>query len=164
VAYAGTQHVRAAAGNVGALWRDDTHPGEADLETFLDDGSALVDVALSGRGVAVPISNASAVAALRPVVVDYALVRALDATFQGGSPSDDVAKMRDGAQTRWDAWLASVADESNSVVDVLLLDVDAGLASSLWSDEPDYGLAASTTHPEDSNFRLAPYVARGDLS
>lgn len=162
MAYADVQHVRAAAGKISALWRDDTHPGEADLETFLDDGSALVDVALAGRGVSTPVTDATAIAALRPVVTDYALVKALDATFQG-SASADVADLRADALGRWDAWLQSISDEQNPIVEVLNLGSDVALGSSFWIDEPDYGTGTASTHPEDSNFRLAPYVARGDL-
>jgi hypothetical protein len=162
MAYAETQYVRAAAGKVGSLWRDDTRPSTTDVESFLDDGSALVDVALSARGVAVPISDAVATAALRPVVVDYALVKALDATFQGQALSEDVAKMRDAAEARWNAWLASVADETNAIVDVLLIGPGAPLGTSFWQEEPQYGQLGATTYPQDSNYRLAPYVARGD--
>jgi hypothetical protein len=161
VAYAGVQHVRAAAGDISALWRDDTRPGEADLETFLDDGSALVDVALAGRGVVVPVTDATALGALRPVVVDYALVKALDATFKG-SASDDVAAIRADAQGRWDAWIQSILDEQNPVVQVLNLGQAASLGSSFWIDEPDYGTGTAAVNPEDANFRLAPYVGRGD--
>lgn len=163
MAYAATQHVRSAAGKISALWRDDTNPSEADIEGWLDDGSALVDVALSARGVSTPVANDAVEEALRPVVVDYALVRALDATFSGSEMADDVAKLRDGADARWLAWVESVADETNAIVDVLLVGDAAPLGTSFWQEEPDYGRTGSATSPGDDNFRLAPYIARGDL-
>lgn len=161
MAYAETTHVRASAGKVSSYWREDTRPNDADLETFLVDGDALVDAALGARGVSVPVDSSLA-GALRPVVTDYALVRAIDATFPGGAPSDEVAALRAGADARWNAWLTSVADGSNSIVDVLVTGPGAPLATSFWQEEPDYGRVGAERHVGDDNFRLAPYVTRGE--
>jgi len=164
MAYAGAQHVRSAAGKVSNYWTDTARPNDTDIDGWLDDASSQIDLVLSAAGASVPLVDGTVAAeSLRPLVVAYALVQALNASFAGSPPSDEVTALRDAAQARWDAWFASVQAGTNPIITIVTQGLDVGgVAGSLWGDEVLYGQVGAASFPEDDNFRLAPYIARGD--
>lgn len=160
--YADLNLLRARAGRLAGAWTLDTDPDEADLERFLAEASAQLDLELGGQAIETPVTDSNGAKVLSGIAADGALVMALEATWPGGGGRPDVTALRDGAQARWDAALAAIRDGTSALVTFL---TTAGgvtaepAASCFWIQEPFYPY---TGLDEDLMFPLtAPGAYRG---
>lgn len=170
--YAAVLDVKALGGFLSDAWQESgTVVTEADLATFIVLASSDVDVILASAGIALPLTSLVAVAGLRGLVADGALVLAINATWPNDPPGQALAA-RTAANDRWMAGLEGLRNGTHSVLD--LLEQDAGnidrSASSLWQAEPQYGLYGwyrgvfiGAIDPDDLNPNLAPQSRRGDV-
>lgn len=121
-----------------------TNPSAAEVEGFISDCDAQIDAAIAGHAHTVPVVNATALAALRPLSADGALVLAMDARFDRPEGIDGALILRDAAERRWMAGLAALQCGEHPVV--RLLDTDNTPSSSLAAS---YG-ADEDTDPTDN--------------
>jgi hypothetical protein len=140
MAYGDVTGVLARAGALKAAFADGQPVATAELQQYLDDTSAKLDVGLGAHGVAVPVLDQTAKQALSAVNEDMALLYALDANWPGSSARDDVADLRAAVQARVDAYTAAL---DAGTLDVLLYlgalaaagAVDPSGASSFWTKD-----------------------------
>jgi hypothetical protein len=142
--YADLNSLRARAGRLAAAWTDETDPDAADLERFLAECSATLDLELGGHGIITPVDDPNAMVVLGGMAADGALVMAIEATWPGDRPAD-VGSLLDGARTRWEAALAGIRDGTNAVVSFLVASGEElpVLSSCFWVEEPFYPYGAS---------------------
>lgn len=100
MAYAGVGELRGRAGRLASAWDDDSTPSVNDLGAYVDQIQGEVDAALAAHGIAVPLTSATALLAAKKLVLDGALVLALEATFPNGGPPGADA-MLTGARSRY---------------------------------------------------------------
>jgi hypothetical protein len=159
VPYASAAELRARAGGIGQYWTSGSsrRPNEEDLLLFLDQVSDEIDGLVGALGHTLPIASAAA-DALKGTVLDGALMLALEAQFPGGVP-DDVRTIYTGARDRYArSW--KMLDEGKHPA-IALLESEPGTpsASTLWSEEPQYGQVIEKE--SDRNVNLRPGVFRG---
>ena len=155
--YADLNVLRARAGRLASAWGDDTDPDEADLERWLSECSATLDLALGAQGITTPVDDPAAVEVLGGIAADGALVLAIEATWptESGSltPQAPRSSLLEGAQQRWQAALAGIRDGTSPVVAFLLTDPSESrepLSTSFWVEEPLYpyqGLGNDAAYP-----------------
>lgn len=83
MAYAQLADVKGRAGALADAWSQDSRPGDGDLERYLDAAAAELDAYIGSAGFGTPVTDLVAVAALRAVNADKALLVAIDATWPG---------------------------------------------------------------------------------
>jgi hypothetical protein len=159
VPYASPAELRARAGGIGQYWTSGSsrRPNEEDLLLFLDQVSDEIDGLIGALGHTLPIAPGAA-DALKGTVLDGALMLALEAQFPGGVP-DDVRTIYTGARDRYArSW--KMLDEGKHPA-IALLESEPGTpsASTLWSEEPQYGQVIEKE--SDRNVNLRPGVFRG---
>lgn len=169
--YASVLDVKALGGFLSDAWTQSSPVSERDLETFLALASGDIDVALAVAGATLPLTDPLPIAALRSLAADGALVRALDATWPKSLPAGAL-EIRTNAIKRFEDALRALEDGSSSIIAIIEQSQGAisGVASSLWTSEPAYGLYGwvngvwiGSTDPADWNPNLAPNVARADV-
>src|SRR4051794_14435327 len=109
MSYADRDDVLARAGRLQDAWQTSTQPSLGDLDTFLDQTAAEVDALIAARGFATPVEDPIAVAALKGVNADRALLLALRATWPGGSGPTGVADLIRDVEARVSAYDAAIA-------------------------------------------------------
>lgn len=159
MAYASPSELRARAGGIGQYWTSGStrRPNEEDLALFLDQVSDEIDGLIGALGHTLPISTAAA-DALKGTVLDGALVLALEAQFPGGVP-DDVSTIYTGARDRFARSWKMLDDGKHPAIALLESQPGTPSASTLWSEEPQYGQVVE--RESDRNVNLGPGVFRG---
>lgn len=161
MAYASLSDVQARAGGIRRAWTATSMPSLDDIQGFLDQAAADLDLLLGARGVSTPLTGDSALSLVSPNA-DRALVLALDATYPGGGAApSDVTRLHDDAEARWEATLASLRDGSHPVILAELL-IEPPAAASLWSSEPFYD-PNSAAIAGTFNRHLDPVIRRAML-
>ncbi len=136
MSYASYSDVVARAGRYGGMFDvPGKHPTEADIEGFLGDCAAIIDAALSGRGLNPATVPASVQAALLDLNAYGALARALPAAGVGSEAEDELAF----AQQQWTEGLKQLADGSFPALAALANTGSAPTAGDFWADNPGYG-------------------------
>lgn len=169
--YASVLDVKALAGFLSDAWTQTSPVSERSIETFLALASGDIDVALAVAGATLPLLDPLPIAALRSLAADGALVRALDATWPKQLPAGAL-EIRTNAIKRFEDALRALEDGSSGIIALIEQSAAAisGVASSLWTSEPAYGLYGwvngvwvGSMDPADWNPNLAPNVARADV-
>lgn len=133
--YAAVTDVQARA---GALLNDLTAaPTSAQVESFVEECDGQIDSALAGHGHAVPITApAHALAALRALSADGALVLAMDARYERPDDQDEPHIRREAAEKRWSAGIAGLTAGEHPVLAALdASTASTSLATSWGADE-----------------------------
>lgn len=146
MSYCEVEDVKARAGFLKDAWDDDTPVTDGDIERFIRDAGAVVDVALAGHGFVNPAVDTRVTGALVPVVADIALLAALLATWPGGTGPAQIAaliqevRLRvEGADGKGGYLGALAAGDINFLM--YLREQDPGLASGggdFWTTEKGY--------------------------
>lgn len=145
-AYADVEDLKARAGRIRGAWDDTTEPNDGDLERFIRDASAAVDIALATHGFAVPATDVNVVGSLLPVVADIALLMALAATYPGGSGPQSVTALYEDVRVRVEGkdgkggYLKGLADGTLPALQTLT-NQDPGTnagAADFWTQEQGY--------------------------
>lgn len=159
MAYGSVDEVRGRAGNLGQHWTPGSarRPNAEDIELFLTQVSDEIDGLIGALGHTLPIATPAA-EALKGTVLDGALVLALEAQFPGGLP-DDVNTIYAGASARYARSLRLIEEGKHPAIALLESEPGTPSASTLWSEEPDYGLVIE--RESDRNPNLAPAFFRG---
>lgn len=159
--YATVEDVLARMGKLRGVVGNNDAPDESEIERFIEDLSANVDVLFGHYGAAVPITDATTLGALRPVVADAAAVLALEGAFPGGPVPAEVSDLIDRITARRDAAWKSISDGTSPIVVVIEDEAGSALgASSFWTDEPEYGIGMTDQARLGLNPALAPYFER----
>lgn len=146
MAYAEVEDVKSRAGRLRDAWDDTTSPGDGDIERYIRDAGATVDVALASHGFTAPAEDPTATGALTPIVADIALLMALTATWPGGSGPASVAdligevRMRVEGRDGKGGYLGALADGTSGFI-VYLRQInqgDAAGADTFWDKERGY--------------------------
>jgi hypothetical protein len=139
--YADVGDVKGRAGRLASAWDDQTQPSTGDIERFLQDAAGEIDAALAARGLATPLTDERARAALRGWNADAALLVALDGTWPGGTGGADVDALRTTIKERLTGYWAALASGDLPALALLLVEAEggAGNARSFWTDETSYG-------------------------
>lgn len=146
MAYCEVEDVKSRAGRLRDAWDDTTPVTDGDLERFIRDAGATVDMALAAHGFTAPATDAQVTAALLPVVADMALLMALTATWPGGSGPASVGDAIREVRTRVEGgdgkggYLAALADGQIGFLMYLREQEqgDSSGATNFWSREADY--------------------------
>lgn len=159
--YADLNALLARAGRLAPAWSRDTDPDLADLERWLAECSATLDVELGAKGVGLPVDDEAVISMLGGIAADGALALALEATWPGPDAPADAAKLLEGARGRWEAALASIRDGTSAALGFLVVEGEGveSKSTSFWIAEPQYPLSAV---PADvRNPTQAPGAYRG---
>jgi hypothetical protein len=136
MAYAELGALKGRAGRLSAAWSENSTPSDADLEEYLEQVSGLIDSSLAGIGITVPVENEGAMKALEGLVVDGALILAIEATWPGGiGGPPGVSELLSGARMRF---YGLDGRSPNVQIVVPLIETEATYlpgASDLWTDE-----------------------------
>lgn len=166
MSYATLPDLRARAGRLASAWDETTEPGDADLETFLQQVGDELDAALALHGVDLPVASTVVSRALVGVNADGALVLAIEATWPGGRGNEETAAILEAARARYEAaWAAIYAGTFVGLA--LAVDQDTATsgsaeASTLWTHEPGYPTFADV-YEAVRNPGFAPGFARGQV-
>lgn len=146
MAYCEVEDVKARAGRLKDAWDDTTPVNDADIERFIRDAGATVDVALAAHGFDAPALDARVTGALVPVVADIALLTLLTATWPGGngpaSVSDAIQQVRlrvEGNDGKG-GYLGALASGDIGFL-MYLREIEQGGtegSADFWSSETDY--------------------------
>jgi hypothetical protein len=162
-AYASLAEVKARAGAVARAFSQDTTPGDAEIETFLDNVADEINGYLIVRGASLPVTDANAQRALVGVNADGALLLALDGRFPAGTGPAAVVELRRAVQARYDAALAAI--QSGTHVAILIIEGEVSLdelaATAFWIEEPDYGMYLTPEELAALNPYFQPEFAKG---
>ncbi len=139
MAYATVSALKSRAGKAAGAWDENTTPGDADLEVYLRQVSAEIDVAVGSYGYGVPLTDEAA-AALEGLVADRALLIALGNTFPGDTGPAQIQELRGETRARVygggrvkGEW-TELIDGSHPVLRLLALRIpSAGGANDAWS-------------------------------
>lgn len=138
--YCEPEDVKARAGRLKDAWGDTTPVTDGDLERFIRDAGATVDVALAAHKYEAPSQDPKVLAALVPVVADIALLTAIEATWPGGSGGSSVNDMRAAVAKRVEAYVAGLANGDIGFL-VYLSSIEEGGgsgAAAFWESERGY--------------------------
>jgi hypothetical protein len=146
MAYAEVEDIKSRAGRLRDAWDDTTTVSDGDLERFIRDAGATVDMALAAHGYDAPATDPLVTAALTPVVADMALLMALTATWPGGSGPAAVSDLIGEVRARVEGkdgkggYLAALADGQIGFLMYLREQEqgDSSGASDFWNRETSY--------------------------
>lgn len=173
MSYGFPDDVLARTGRVsGYFTRAGSRPNLEDIQTFLDECSALVDEAIRSHGLDPAGLDQGAIAAFTDVVVAGAAARALggmgDSSPQVQSILTEVdgiwkAAMGDPLSRQPDAIMGSVRRGDFPAIRALLAAGSPARAGALWEDEPDYGRPYERLSEWEQlrGTNLAPTFSRG---
>jgi hypothetical protein len=150
VAYAELAELKGRAGKLAEAWTEDSTPGDADLELFLESVSDSLNAILQYAGLSVPVDDPVAARALAPIVADGALLLALSATWPGAVGQAAVADLKAEVQSRWDPAVKALTDGTSAIV--MMLQQGTGRtasATTLWDEEPSSMLPGSESWGEE---------------
>lgn len=146
MAYCEVEDVKSRAGRLRDAWDETTSPGDGDIERFIRDAGATVDIGLAAHGFTAPAVDAKVQAALTPVVADIALLTLLTATWPGGQGPAAVGPLADAVRQRVEGrdgkggYLGALA--AGDVGFLLYLraqeEDDAAGAATFWTKEAGY--------------------------
>lgn len=140
MSYAQPQDVLARSGPLLGPFTNVSTPTAEQVQTFLDQGSALVDSIVGGMGVGTPVTGAIATA-FGTLVADYALVLSLIARYPGATGAQDATGMAlQAAQQRVSDGFAQLENRTFPGMASLLESGQAAQPSTLPMDEPLYGI------------------------
>ncbi|MGH8984920.1 MAG: hypothetical protein ACRDY6_13740 [Acidimicrobiia bacterium] len=151
--------MKGRAGRVSSPWTPGSasRPNEEDVTEFLVQVAAEMDALIASLGHTVPATGAAA-EALKGTNIDGALVLALEAQFPGGVPSE-LERLYNGAAKRYDRALGLLDKGKHAALALLESTPSDPSASTLWSEEPEYG--QTVERESDRNVNLRPSVFRG---
>lgn len=159
-AYASFDDVISRAGRfAGAFQVAGKHPGQTDIEAFLDDTAELIDSTITAVGFSPSAISAEVKASLVDLNAYGALVRALSAANLGPQAAAVLAE----AKSVWDLGLGAITDGTSPVI-VLLQSTSSGpSAGDFWSENPTYGseLGLQSEFDRLADTNLSPAFRRG---
>lgn len=138
--YCEVEDVKARAGRLKDAWDDTTPVTDGDIERFIRDAGATVDVALAAHGFTAPADDAKVLGALTPVVADMALLATLTATWPGGGGPAAVSDLIAEVRARVEGYVSALADGNVGFLMYLREqeEGDSSGATNFWSRETDY--------------------------
>lgn len=134
MAYAARSDVLARAGKFASAWSATTSPSLTDIDGFITDIAAVLNVAIAQHGITTPVTDPTAVAALKGINADGALLLALEPTFPGDTGPSAAQDFIERIETRYTAALDAIEGEDSDIIDILIGHTEATVgADSLWT-------------------------------
>lgn len=161
MAYADSDAVLSALGELAPAFTESTTPGTGDIDGWLVDVDAELDARFTGSGLTSPLTGAAA-AAVKGTVADRAALMALTTRWPGGVGGRQVADLRDELERRIkvaDALFESGKHPAQQLADSEIPAGSGGGGDAFWRAESDYGLYGSES--VSRALTESPYVQPG---
>lgn len=157
--YATHADVEARAGRARTMFEVNDAPSTSEITQFIVDVGEELDAHLAAAGVALPVSDTTALGALKSVVADGATWLALAGCINSDASEKAVNRPMSEAKARYLSALKDIDKGQHSVLGLLVTAAEGGVgaASDFWTENPTYDLTAVTERLTRSPSVVPPF-------